>query len=68
MTYHYLDPQTNLDSCEVTLNLQEVKMLHNACVDIVSRHPSMIGYAEVAVKLSNFIIEAEGVVHTDYPF
>ena len=68
MKHSYLNPQTNLDSCKVTLNLQEVKMLHNACVDIVERYPDMIGYGDLAVKLQMFIYEAEIKEHHEYPF
>jgi hypothetical protein len=41
----------------MTLYLQDVKILHNACIDILNECPEMIGYRRVAEKL-RMVIEA----------
>jgi hypothetical protein len=52
-----LDPNTNYDYVDMTLYLQDVKILHNACVDILNECPEMVGYRQVAEKL-RMVIEA----------
>ena len=47
-----LEDNTNV---KVNLKLGEIKILYNACVDILNRHPEMIGYREVAVRLEQTI-------------
>jgi hypothetical protein len=41
------------DKVETTLKLplEELKMLYNACVDILNDHPNMTGYRRTATKL-----------------
>jgi len=39
----------------LNLNIGELKILHNACVDIVNRHPEMVGYKSVGEKLEQVI-------------
>jgi hypothetical protein len=41
----------------MTLYLQDVKILYNACIDIINEHPEMIGYENVAKKLEMVIKE-----------
>ena len=53
-----LDPNTNYDYVDMTLYLQDVKILHNACVDILNECPEMIGYERVMNKL-RMVIEAQ---------
>jgi hypothetical protein len=53
-----LDPNTNYDYVDMTLYLQDVKILHNACVDILNECPEMIGYRRVAEKLRMVIENA----------
>jgi precorrin-6B methylase 1 len=45
----------------MTLYLQDVKILHNACVDILNECPEMIGYERVMNKL-RMVIEAQELV------
>lgn len=56
-----LDPNTNYDYVDMTLYLQDVKILHNACVDILNECPEMIGYERVMNKL-RMVIEAQELV------
>ena len=53
-----LDPNTNYDYVDMTLYLQDVKILHNACVDLLNECPEMIGYRQVAEKLRMVIENA----------
>ena len=59
MKHKLLNPDTNYDYVDVTLYLQDVKILYNACVDILNRHPEMIGYRQTAEKLLLVIEEKE---------
>lgn len=40
----------------LNLNIGELKILYNACVDILNEHPEMIGYRGVAEKLEQVIL------------
>lgn len=40
---------------DLTLTLVEIKILHNACVDVVNEFPDMVGYKKLLDKLSNII-------------
>ena len=40
----------------VSLSMVDIKILHNACVDILNDCPEMIGYREVMKKLSKIIL------------
>jgi hypothetical protein len=51
MKHILLDPNTNYDYVDLTLYVQDVKILYNACVDILNEHPEMIGYERTAKKL-----------------
>lgn len=55
MEHILLNRETDYEWCEMVLNLQDVKILYNACVDILNRHPEMIGYERVAQKLKMVI-------------
>jgi hypothetical protein len=59
MEHKKLNHETNYDYVDMTLYLQEVKMLYNACVDIINRQPMMLGYVETAKKLLMVIEENE---------
>ena len=58
MEHILLDSKTNYQYVDMTLYLQDVKMLYNACVDILNEHPEMVGYEMVAKKLK-MVIEYE---------
>ena len=51
MEYRKLDPQTDYTYVDMTLYLQDVKVLYNACVDISNQYPEMIGYQKIMEKL-----------------
>lgn len=51
MTHIKLDSNTNKQYVDMTLYVQDVKILYNACVDILNEHPEMIGYERTAKKL-----------------
>jgi len=57
MEYIKLNPKNNYDYVDMTLYLQDVKILYNACIDIINEHPEMIGYEKVAKKLEMVIKE-----------
>lgn len=59
MEYTLLNPETNHDYVDMTLYLQDVKILHNACVDILRKNPEMIGYRNVMEKLKMVIEDHE---------
>jgi hypothetical protein len=40
----------------VYLTMQELKMLHNALVDLLNEYPEMIGYAELRKVLEAYIL------------
>jgi hypothetical protein len=43
----------------VSLSMVDIKILHNACVDILNLNPEMIGYSEVMKKLSKIILKEQ---------
>jgi hypothetical protein len=51
MEHRHLNPTTNHELVDMTLYVQDVKILYNACVDILNEHPEMIGYRITAEKL-----------------
>jgi hypothetical protein len=59
MEHKLLNPDTNYDYVDITLYLQDVKILYNACVDILNRQPMMLGYKQTAEKLLMIIEESE---------
>jgi hypothetical protein len=59
MEYRKLNTETNLTPVDMTLYLQDVKVLYNACVDINKQFPEMIGYTKLAEKLQLIIDEKE---------
>ena len=63
-----LDPKTNYEYVDLTLYLMDVKILHNACVDILREYPEMEGYRQVMTKLAMVIEDAEFSIENDLPF
>jgi hypothetical protein len=59
MEYRKLNPETDYNYVDMTLYLQDVKVLYNACVDINKQFPEMIGYTRLAEKLQLIIDENE---------
>ena len=40
---------------DLSLRVDDVKILYNACIDIINRHPEMISYNEVVYKLKKIL-------------
>lgn len=70
MKYKSLDPTSDIDTTRVDLqiSLGELKILHNACVDIVRDFPMMISYANLIPVLAEAIEDAEFSATHDLPF
>jgi len=51
------------DEREISIRLEmaDLKILHNACVDILRELPEMIGYHRIQVKLNEIIKSNENV-------
>ena len=61
MEHKLLNNKTDYDYVDMTLYLQDVKILYNACVDILNRQPMMLGYKQTAEKLLMIIEEQENL-------
>jgi hypothetical protein len=61
MEYRLLNSETNYELVDMTLYLQDVKILHNACVDILNECPEMLGYRKVIEKLALVIDEFDTI-------
>jgi len=58
MEHITLDPKTKYNYVDLTLYIQDVTILYNACVDILNEHPEMIGYQMTASKLK-MVLDAQ---------
>lgn len=56
-TYIPLTSNSNNVQVSLTLTLGQIKILHNACIDILNKYPEMIGYQEVQKNLNQVIID-----------
>ena len=56
-TYIPLTSNSNDVQVSLTLTLGQMKILHNACIDILNQYPEMIGYQEVQKNLNQVIID-----------
>jgi len=54
---NYISLKIPQDEHEINLKLEmsDLKILHNACVDILREYPEMIGYHRVQIKLNEII-------------
>ena len=59
MNYYKLNPETDDTAVDLFLTLQDVKVLHNACVDITNQYPEMVGYERIREKLEFYIKDTE---------
>ena len=66
MEYRKLDPQTDYTLVDMTLYLQDVKVLYNACMDITAQYPEMIGYKKIMDKLVLVIDEFDNTENKQY--
>ena len=53
----YISLKIPQDQREINLKLEisYLKILHNACIDILREYPEMIGYQRVQIKLNEII-------------
>ena len=58
MEHITLDPKTKYNYVDLTLYIQDVTILYNACVDILNEHPEMIGYQMTASNLK-MVLDAQ---------
>jgi len=60
---NYISLKIPQDEREINLKLEisDLKILHNACVDILREYPEMIGYHRIQVKLNEIIKSKENV-------
>jgi len=70
MKHKPLDFNSSIDTTyvDLTLNLGELKILYNSCVDIINRHPEMIGYERLAQKLGMVIDDHVFHAQHELPF
>lgn len=59
MEYYKLNPDTDALNVEMYLTLQDVKVLYNLCVDVVSQYPEMSGHDRIREKLQWYIKDTE---------
>ena len=59
MEHITLDPKTKYNYVDLTLYIQDVTILYNACVDILNEHPEMISYQQTASKLKMVLDEQD---------
>lgn len=59
MEYTKLNTETDNTPVELFLTLQDVKVLHNACIDILNNYPQMVGYDRIREKLEFYIKDVE---------
>ena len=55
MNYISLKIPQNEREINIKLEMVDLKILHNACVDILRELPEMIGYHRVQIKLNEII-------------
>jgi hypothetical protein len=70
MKHKPLDFNSSIDTTYVnlTLTLGDLKILYNACVDIVNRHPEMIGYQSIGLNLGMVIDDHVFHAEHELPF
>jgi hypothetical protein len=70
MKHKPLDFKSSIDTTyvDLTLTLGDLKVLYNACVDIVNRHPEMIGYHRIGQKLGMVIDDHVFDAQHELPF
>ncbi len=56
-TYIPLTSNSNDVQVNLTLTLGQIKILHNACIDILNEYPEIISYQEVQKNLNEIIID-----------
>jgi hypothetical protein len=59
MDYRLLNPENNNQSVDLNLDLMDIKILHNICVDELELYPQMIGIRNVMEKLKLIIDNVE---------
>lgn len=51
MKHIKIDVKTDYSIISLKLPIMDLKILYNACIDIINEHPSMSGYTDTAIKL-----------------
>ncbi len=59
MEYHLVKKEDVIQNVNLTLTLGIVKILHNACVDILKEEPNMIAYKAALEELQEVIAQQE---------
>jgi hypothetical protein len=70
MKHKPLDFNSSIDTTyvDLTLNLGELKILYNACVDIVNRDPEITGYERIGFHLGMVIDDHVFDAQHELPF
>jgi hypothetical protein len=66
MKHILLDSKTNKNYVDLTLYVEDVKILYNACVDILNENPEMIGYQRTAEKLKMVLDDQQEIQNNPY--
>ena len=59
MNYQHLRKEDNTKNVSIVLTMEEIKILHNACVDILNLHPEMVSYQKAQESLEDIILYNE---------
>jgi len=59
MEHITLDPKTKYNYVDLTLYIQDVTILYNACLDILKEYPDVISYQQTASKLKMVLDEQD---------
>jgi hypothetical protein len=63
MNYQNLKTGDNSKNLSIVLTMEEIKILHNACVDILNEFPEMIGYKKAQESLEDIILFNEATLN-----
>jgi hypothetical protein len=66
MKHILLDSKTNKNYVDITLYVEDIKILYNACVDILNEHPEMIGYRLTLGKLKIILDNQQEIQDNPY--
>lgn len=63
--YHLIGKHDTTTMVQLTLSLSELKILHNACVDVLREFPEMLSYDEARKDLDAVIRDNEPIISSD---
>ena len=55
MQHILIDEKIMTQIVNVELEMIDVNILYNACIDIIKEHPDIVGYIDIATKLQKII-------------